>query len=172
MFVTRHIAHSGYVRMPLHAFCGRMTKTSSSKKPAQVITPAPASSLPNYLQQRDDGCSLAFRAKPGAKVLLAPCGLLEAECAFPSTSSIDAGIDFLQACSIVLMEDAVSIAIDAPAREGEANQAITEYVAGLLELRKHQVSLSKASAKSRDKVLQITGLNAQQALELLRKAAA
>lgn len=72
----------------------------------------------------------------------------------------------------MLTEDAVSIAIDAPAREGEANQAVTEYVAGILELRKHQVSLSKASAKSREKVLHISGLDAQQALNLLRKAAA
>ena len=55
---------------------------------------------------------------------------------------------------------------------GEANQAIAEYVAGILELRKHQVSLSKASAKSREKVLHITGLDAKQALDLLRKAAA
>ena len=73
--------------MPLHVFCGRMTKGSGSKKPAQLITPAPASSLPKYLQQTDNGCSLAIRAKPGAKVLLVPCSLPKEEFMFPGMSS-------------------------------------------------------------------------------------
>ena len=75
--------------MPVHVSYGRMTKGSSSKKPAPGIIPAPASSLPQYLQQTGDGCSLAIRAKPGAKVLLVPCGLLEGECVFPSLFSIE-----------------------------------------------------------------------------------
>ncbi len=65
----------------------------------------------------------------------------------------------------------MGISISACARDGEANQAITEFVASVLGLRKHQVILSKASTKSRDKVLNISGLSAEDALQLLIKAA-
>lgn len=72
----------------------------------------------------------------------------------------------------MVTSDAVSVSINALAREGEANEAVTQYVASVLGLKKHQVSLSKASTKSREKVLNIDGLSAPDVLRLLLVSAA
>ena len=70
---------------------------------------------------------------------------------------------------MVLGEDALDVSIDAPAREGEANAAICEYVAELLGVKKRDVSLA-VGGKSREKVLQVAGLAPAAALERLRAA--
>ncbi len=64
----------------------------------------------------------------------------------------------------------MDVTIDAPAREGEANAAIVEYVAGVLGLKKRDVSLAVGS-KSREKVLMVEGLDAQATLARLRSSA-
>ena len=73
-----------------------------------------------------------------------------------------------QVCSIVPGEAALEVAIDAPAREGEANDGITEYVAEALGLKKRAV-VFVAGHKSRDKLLRVDGLNAAQVLERVMK---
>ncbi len=65
----------------------------------------------------------------------------------------------------------MTVSVNAPAREGEANKAVTEYVASVLGLKKHQVALSRASAKSREKVLSVAGLSAPDVQQLLLKSA-
>jgi len=73
----------------------------------------------------------------------------------------------MQTCGLVLGQEAVDVTIDAPAREGEANAAILEYVAGILGLKKRDVTLA-AGGKSREKVLLIEGLDAATALARLQ----
>lgn len=59
--------------------------------------------------------------------------------------------------------------MDAPARDGEANEGIVEYLAEALRVRKREISLSIGS-KSRDKILLVEGLSAQEALHRLQAA--
>jgi len=165
------LARQSHACLRVHVTCAHMKKSSCFKL---TKTPALTSPLPPYLKTAGEGCSLAVRAKPGAKVTDA----------LPWFEGINAERSHrilmqtggtkrcdLQACGIFLESDSVGVSISAPARDGEANQAITEFVASILGLRKHQVTLSKASTKSRDKVLNISGLSAEDALQLLIKAA-
>lgn len=66
--------------------------------------------------------------------------------------------------------DTLDITIDAPAREGEANAAILEYLASVLGLKKRAVSLA-VGAKSREKVVRVEGASAEAVLQRLREAA-
>lgn len=74
------------------------------------------------------GVNITVRAKPGAKQ-----------------------------CSISLGAEAVEVAVNAPAREGEANAAILEYVAEVLGVRKGAVRL-QMGGKGRDKVVFVEGM--------------
>ena len=74
----------------------------------------------------------------------------------------------LQVCSIIPGDSALDVAIDAPAREGEANEGIAEYIAEALGIKKRDVVLI-AGHKAREKVLNIEGLNANQLLERIHK---
>jgi uncharacterized protein (TIGR00251 family) len=80
------------------------------------------------------------------------------------------GYVWLQVCSIGLSEEAVEVAIDAPARDGEANEGIVEYIAEVLGVKKREVTLTSGS-KSRDKIVMVKGLSPEQALERLQAAA-
>ena len=73
--------------------------------------------------------------------------------------------------SVLVSEQQLDVAIHAPAREGEANAEVVEYVASLLRVRRAAVTLV-AGGRSRDKVLAIEGLTEQEALSRLREAAA
>lgn len=74
-------------------------------------------------------------------------------------------------CSVSVSEQQLDVAIHAPAREGEANTEVVEYLASLLRVRRAAVTLA-AGGKSHDKVLAIEGLTEQEALSRLREAAA
>ena len=54
-------------------------------------------------------------------------------------------------------------------REGEANAGILEYLAGVLQLRKRDVTLAVGS-KSREKVVHVQGITPEEALTRLRAA--
>lgn len=77
----------------------------------------------------------------------------------------------LQVCSVGLDGGVLDVAIDAKPVDGEANAGICAYVAELLGLKKSHVILA-SGAKSREKVLWVTGLGAATALERLRAAVA
>ncbi|KAL4458706.1 hypothetical protein ABPG75_013571 [Micractinium tetrahymenae] len=99
--------------------------------------------LPAWLRPTGpSSCSISVHAKPGSRV-----------------------------CSVGLAGEALDVAIDAKPVEGEANAAITEYVAELLGLKKRDVALT-VGVKSREKVLAVSGLDAAAALERLRAAVA
>ena len=76
-----------------------------------------------------------------------------------------------QVCSVQLGADALDIAIDAKPVDGQANDGIVEYVAELLALKRRDVQLA-VGAKSREKVLAVSGLAPDQALARLQAAAA
>ena len=74
-----------------------------------------------------------------------------------------------QACSVGLSPEALDVAVDAKPVDGEANAAISEFVAELLGLKKRDVTLT-VGAKSREKVLAVAGLSAEQALQHVHAA--
>ena len=67
--------------------------------------------------------------------------------------------------------DALKIALTAPPVEGRANQACIEFFAGLLRLPRSSVTIA-AGKTSRNKVICVSGLSAQQVRERLTTPAA
>ena len=63
----------------------------------------------------------------------------------------------------------MDISINAPAREGEANAAVCEYLSSLLGVRKAAVSLAMGG-KSREKIISIQGVTAEEVVEKLAHA--
>ncbi|MFS8023632.1 putative YggU-like superfamily protein [Helianthus anomalus] len=55
-------------------------------------------------------------------------------------------------------DEAVGVQIDAPAKDGEANAALLDYMSSVIGVKKRQVSLG-AGSKSRDKVLIVEGVS-------------
>ena len=58
--------------------------------------------------------------------------------------------------------DAVKIKIAAPALDGKANEAVLEFLAEKLGIHRRDITLI-AGAKSRDKLVEIAGLDATEA---------
>ncbi|CAI5942409.1 unnamed protein product [Closterium sp. NIES-65] len=115
---------------------------SGGGKSATEGTGGVEAALPGFLRVTASGAvSVAIHAKPGSK----------------------------QAAVMSLTGDAVGVAIDAPAREGEANAALLEFMADVLGVRKRQVSLQIGS-KSRGKVVVVEGVSSQEVLFALQKA--
>lgn len=126
--------------------------------------------------------TLAVHAKPGSRVSLVHCVAHAAAlhpsppCSrhrrahapppLPSSPSLHT-----QVCGVQLGADALDVAIDARPVDGQANDGIIEFVAALLGLKRRDVVLT-AGTKSRDKVLAVSGLAAEQALARLQAAVA
>ncbi len=62
--------------------------------------------------------------------------------------------------------DAVKIKVAAPAVEGKANEALLEFVAEKLHIHRRDITLISGE-KSRDKLIEIAGLDAAEARERL-----
>lgn len=167
---------------------GRKPAAQAAAAAAAKPTPA-ANALPPFLRALGPTkCSIAVHAKPGAKVSwwqkTMPCRCAAAHvgtpaaflfpsraaCATQSTHSTCL-LHCPQTCNLALGAEAVDVTIDAPAREGEANAAICEYIAGVLGVKKRDVSLA-VGGRSREKVLVVEGMDAQAALAKLRATAA
>ena len=104
-------------------------------------TPAPPAALPPCVRaSADGGATLSVHAKPGSKL-----------------------------AAIVAVADVLEVAIDAPAREGEANAALAEFIAETLRVKKRQVTL-RSGGKSRDKVFHIAELEPAELAARLRAA--
>ncbi|XVF61856.1 hypothetical protein PTKIN_Ptkin08bG0167700 [Pterospermum kingtungense] len=65
-------------------------------------------------------------------------------------------------------EDAVGVQIDAPAKDGEANAALLDYISSVLGVKRRQVSIGSGS-KSRDKVVIVEEITLQSAFDALTK---
>ena len=137
---------------------------------AAAAAAAAAAALPPFIRPSGPtSCLLTVRATPGAKVrsqcracITLPPSLLMS----PTRPQLHSP----QNSSVALGAEAVEVRIDAPPVEGKANDAIVEYLASLLGLKRRAVSLS-SGAKSREKVLKVE-MGAPAALELLRQHAA
>ncbi|KAM7274887.1 hypothetical protein ACFE04_016753 [Oxalis oulophora] len=84
--------------------------------------------------------SIAIHAKPGAK----------------ASSITD------------ISDEGVGVQIDAPARDGEANAALLDYITSVLGVKRRQVSLGSGS-KSRDKVVIVEEMTLQNVFDALDK---
>ena len=121
---------------------GKRRQAAASTAAAAAAATAIAG-LPSWLKPTGPlSCTIAVHAKPGARV-----------------------------CNFELGTFALEVTIDAKPVDGEANAAIVLFVSELLGLKRRGVELA-AGAKSREKVLTVAGLSAQQALVALETAAA
>ena len=114
---------------------------ASKATPASSPASASVPPLPACVRASADGSvTLAVHAKPGSK-----------------------------RAGLVALTDVVEVAIDAPAREGEANAALAEFLADVLRVKRRQVSLC-SGGKSRDKVFRVEELAAAEVAARLRAA--
>ncbi|KAJ9550274.1 hypothetical protein OSB04_014319 [Centaurea solstitialis] len=67
-----------------------------------------------------------------------------------------------------LDDDALGVQIDAPAKDGEANAALLDYISSVIGVKKRQVSLG-AGSKSRDKVLIVEGVSLETIYDALNR---
>jgi len=65
------------------------------------------------------------------------------------------------------MGDALKVALTAPPVEGRANDAVIEFLAEVLRVAKGSVSIA-AGQSSRNKVIRVIGVTADQVVERLR----
>lgn len=68
-----------------------------------------------------------------------------------------------------LSDEAVGVQIDAPAKDGEANAALLEYMSSVLGVKKRQVSIGSGS-KSRDKVVIVEEVTVKTVFDALARA--
>ncbi|XP_057963061.1 uncharacterized protein LOC131154361 [Malania oleifera] len=66
-------------------------------------------------------------------------------------------------------EEAVGVQIDAPPKDGEANEALLDYMCSVIGVKRRQVSLTSGS-KSRDKVVTLEQVTLQCVFDALDKA--
>ncbi|XP_022143592.1 uncharacterized protein LOC111013451 [Momordica charantia] len=66
-------------------------------------------------------------------------------------------------------DDALGVQIDAPAKDGEANAALLDYISTVLGVKRRQVSIGSGS-KSRDKVVIVEEVSLQTVFDALNKA--
>uniref|UniRef100_A0A0D9WBF5 Uncharacterized protein n=1 Tax=Leersia perrieri TaxID=77586 RepID=A0A0D9WBF5_9ORYZ len=68
-------------------------------------------------------------------------------------------------------DEAVGVQIDAPARDGEANAALVDFISSVLGVKKREVSIGSGS-KSREKVVLVQDATLQGVFDALKKACA
>ncbi|PHU06505.1 hypothetical protein BC332_22994 [Capsicum chinense] len=73
-----------------------------------------------------------------------------------------------QATITDLNDDAVGVQIDAPAKDGEANAALIDYISSVVGVKKRQVCIGSGS-KSRDKVIIVEDVTLQSVFDALNK---
>ncbi|XP_038693580.1 UPF0235 protein C15orf40 homolog isoform X1 [Tripterygium wilfordii] len=66
-------------------------------------------------------------------------------------------------------DEAVGVQIDAPAKDGEANAALVEYVSSVLGVKRRQLSI-RSGSKSRDKVIIVEEVTLESVFEALDAA--
>ncbi|CAM6084822.1 unnamed protein product [Calypogeia fissa] len=109
------------------------SKASKNKSAAPDASSKNASAIPASIRSRpDSSVSIAIHAKPASKV-----------------SNIT-GVG----------EEKVGVQINAPARDGEANEALLEFMSEVLGVRKRDVSLG-TGARSREKIIVVQGMSAE-----------
>lgn len=67
-----------------------------------------------------------------------------------------------------LSDEGLGVQIDAPAKDGEANAALLDYISSVLGVKRRQVSIGCGS-KSRDKVVIVEEMTLQNVFDILDK---
>ncbi len=75
----------------------------------------------------------------------------------------------LQVAGLTVSEGRLYIAVQAQPQDGKANEAVIEYLASMLDIRKRCISLT-IGGKSREKVLKIEGVGGTTAASAIAKA--
>lgn len=129
-------------RLSVQAMSSRSkSRRQEAGKPGSCKDAADASIASAYARVTDTGAvSVAIRCKPGAK-----------------------------RAAITDIGNVVGVAINAPPRDGEANEAVLDYIAEVVGVKKRQVSLLQGS-KSREKVLLVEGSSQESIHEALEAA--
>ncbi|PIA41859.1 hypothetical protein AQUCO_02200351v1 [Aquilegia coerulea] len=123
------------------------TKTTTTKdnvvsSSSTTTTPSSTSNFPSSLRHvPPSSVAITIHAKPGSKI----------------------------ATITDVSDDAVGVQIDAPAKDGEANAALLEYISSVVGVKKRQVSIGSGS-KSRDKVVLVEDVTLQSVFDALNKA--
>ncbi|XP_015068279.1 UPF0235 protein C15orf40 homolog [Solanum pennellii] len=113
-------------------------KKNSTESPAPAVS---TSSFPACIRAvPPSSVAITIHAKPGSK----------------------------QATVTDLNDDAVGVQIDAPAKDGEANAALIDYISSVVGVKKRQVSIGSGS-KSRDKVIIVEDATLQSVFDGLNK---
>ncbi|CAI0555010.1 unnamed protein product [Linum tenue] len=121
---------------------GKGKAGSADSKASTVPKPSTAGDFPSCLRSvPPSSVAITIHAKPGAK----------------SASITD------------VSDEAVGVQIDAPAKDGEANAALLDYISSVLGVKRRQVSLG-AGSKSRDKVVIVEELTIQDVFSALKKS--
>lgn len=68
-----------------------------------------------------------------------------------------------------ISDEALGVQIDAPAKDGEANTALLDYISSVIGVKRRQVSIGSGS-KSRDKVLIVEEVTLQSVFDALDRA--
>ncbi|XP_020248968.1 UPF0235 protein C15orf40 homolog [Asparagus officinalis] len=122
-----------------------MAPSKRGKSKTATAPPPPtaaASNFPASLRlQSPATVSISIHAKPGSKI----------------------------ATITDISDEAVGVQIDAPARDGEANAALVDFISSVLGVKKRQVSISSGS-KSREKVVLIQEVSLENVYNALKKA--
>ncbi|XP_021800903.1 UPF0235 protein C15orf40-like isoform X2 [Prunus avium] len=66
-------------------------------------------------------------------------------------------------------DEALGVQTDVPAKDGEANAALLDYISSVLGVKRRQVSIGSGS-KSRDKVVIVEEMTVQSVFDILDKA--
>ncbi|KAL3527999.1 hypothetical protein ACH5RR_012655 [Cinchona calisaya] len=66
-------------------------------------------------------------------------------------------------------DEALGVQIDAPAKDGEANAALLDYISSVIGVKRRQVSIGSGS-KSRDKVVIVEQVTLQSVFDAIDKA--
>ncbi|RCV14792.1 hypothetical protein SETIT_3G006700v2 [Setaria italica] len=66
-------------------------------------------------------------------------------------------------------DEAVGVQIDAPARDGEANAALVDFISSVLGVKKREISIGSGS-KSREKVVLVQDATLQGVYDALKKS--
>ncbi|KAM7523553.1 hypothetical protein LguiA_013455 [Lonicera macranthoides] len=118
------------------------TKSSSSSPPAAAITSTTCSKkFPGCMRfVPPSSVAITIHAKPGSK----------------------------QATITDFNDDELGVQIDAPAKDGEANAALLDYISSVIGVKRRQVSIGSGS-KSRDKVVIVEEVTLQNVFDALDK---
>ncbi|KAF7848608.1 hypothetical protein BT93_L1806 [Corymbia citriodora subsp. variegata] len=120
----------------------KATQSTRSSSAAGGGGGSPAESFPSCLRPvPPSSVAITIHAKPGSK----------------SASITD------------LSDEAVGVQIDAPAKDGEANAALLEYMSSVLGVKRRQVSIGSGS-KLRDKVVIVEEVTVKSVFDALAKA--